>query len=90
MKVTIKQGAVFFQDRTFYQVQEGCVMPVCDAFECPGKPDYLELSGPGYGGKPYGNGRIYIKKQFVDVVSDEWDVISDEWDLMMTRGDKPN
>lgn len=85
MKVTIKQGAVFFQDRTFYQVQEGCAMPVCDAFECPGKPDYLELSGPGYGGKPYGNGKIYIKKQFVDVVSDVGGN-SDEWDLMKRYG----
>lgn len=85
MQVTIKDGAVFFQDRTFYQVQAGCVMPVFDAMECHGKPGYLELSGSGYGGIPYGNGRIYIKKQFVDVISDVNDN-SDEWELRKRYG----
>lgn len=58
MKVKIKPYTFVFQDRSFISFED-MESPLFDVEQ---RGDTLILRAPGYGGSPYGNGAILIKK----------------------------
>jgi hypothetical protein len=58
MRLKFKRNCIWYlQD---FRVLRG--IPVGIWFDCDDEGDYLRIIAPGHGGKPYGNGAIFVSK----------------------------
>lgn len=65
MKAKIKDGATVGQDMSYFVWTQPDTIFEVEKYS----KDRVRLTAPGYGGIPYGNGRIYAKKEDIEKVT---------------------